>query len=202
MTDRLRKAGLDVEYDQLRQQYSVGLSEGMAKGFIPKLATKLNRAMKEKGLKEPPQRFVSSLDRYTITQFAEYLGSSPQNIQNMIIGYKGQSLPEGWVAFKISDNGRWFIQKMETGRSGKDYRIPDNVKSASTEYVVGRGGMKVAGGAKPSTIAKCIVFENGKRCQNPRLAKRLCSFHYYQARRHPEYLRQWNREAKEHGITD
>lgn len=200
MTARLREAGLDIEYDRTQQRYSVGLSESFAEGFIPKLANRLNRAMKASGLRQPPERFVSSLDRYTVAQFAQYLGSSRQNIQNMIIGYKGQQLPEGWIAFRISDGGRWFIQKMETGRSGKDYRIPGNIKEAAVEYVIGRGGMKVLGGSRPATVQRCIVFENGKRCENPQLAHFLCSFHYYQARRHPEFTKQWMKEARSHGI--
>lgn len=183
MTGILRESGLDIEFDRIKGQYSVGLSEELQKGLLGKYSARLKRSITTHELKNPPIRFVTSLERYDVRQFAEYLGSSPQNVYNMIAGYKGQALPAGWVAYQISPAGKWFVQKMNTDRSGKKFLLPDNVKDAHA-HVIGTNEQIGPGGKKPP---KPVC--GWQACKEPLLAKGLCSGHYYQVRRDPSLLK-------------
>lgn len=185
MTAKLKAAGLRISYDQRLQRYSVGLPDEM-KESISKLSNRLNRAMKQKQLAQPPVKFVTSLDRYTKEQFAQYLGTTPQNVQNMIAGYKGQGLPEGWVAFRLVEGGRWLIQKMPTDRTGKKYRLPENIESSAADYVIGGDSALKVSGPKPATFQACHWLVEGKQCANTALAHFLCNKHYWPVLRHPE----------------
>lgn len=183
MTGILRESGLDIEFDRTKNQYSVGLSEDLAKGLLGKYANRLKRSITSHELKNPPIRFVTSLERYDVRQFSEYLGSSPQNVYNMIAGYKGQGLPIGWVAYQISPSGKWFIQKMNTDRSGKKHLLPDNVKDAHA-HVIGINAQAGPEGKKPE---KPLCEFRG--CKEISMAKGLCSYHYYKIRRDPKLLK-------------
>lgn len=184
MVARFKAAGLSIAYDQREKRYSVDFP-GMS-GEIQKLSNRLDRAMKKKGLSAPPVRFVTSLDRYTKEQFAQYLGTTAQNVQNMIAGYGGQSLPEGWVAFRFDQGGRWLIQKMPTDRTGKKYRLPENVAQGAIEYKIGADGTLKVSGPKPATFNPCYWYEKDKRCGQVALAHSLCHKHYWPVLRHPD----------------
>ena len=183
MLARLRESGLTINYDKDAKRYSVGITEAMSEGLIPKLANRFNRAMKQKSLAQPPIRFVTSQDRYTKDQFAKYLGTTPQNIQNMISGYEGQSLPEGWVAFRLTEAGRWLLQPMAKTDRGRTWTLPDNVKTGAFEYVVGSGGKMKVTGPKPAEFETCCKLVDGGLCPNHSTAVHLCNTHYYRVLR-------------------
>jgi biotin operon repressor len=183
MTMMLREAGLNIEFDRTKSQYSVGLSEELAKGLLGKYSARLKRSITTHELKNPPIRFVESLERYDVRQFSQYLGTTPQNIHNMISGYKEQALPQGWVAYQVSPAGKWMIQKMDADRSGQKHVLPHNVKGAHA-YVIGTNEKSSATGAKPKK-AICDFL----KCKDEVLAKDLCSAHYYKARRDPSILK-------------
>lgn len=181
MMSSFREAGVNIEYDRPNKRYSVGLSDEITEGILGKIAAKLRREIGQAKFSQPPVRFVSSLDRYTVREFSQYLGTTPQNIYNMISGYKGAELPSGWCAFQLSEGGKWFIQRMPTDKTGKVFRLPDNVKEGAHSVIVGKGN-PVKGTRELVERSVCAV----PKCGEPILAKRLCNGHYYQARRHPE----------------
>lgn len=199
MTMRLREAGLDIEYDRNRGgQYSVALTPELQEGILGKYAARLKRQLTDHSRKFQPVSFVSAIDRYSVRQFAEYLGTTPQNIGNMLQGYRGQSLPEGWVGFQVSERGKWFIQKMIADRSGKHWTVPDNVKNGAFSYVTGRGDLKVSG-PKPA-FKQCYVpydMEGKSPHHEPVLSFGLCNRHYFRARDHAEEVKVWKRDARE-----
>jgi len=185
MTGDLRGAGLNVAYDRNKGEYNVGLSDDL-KRSLDNYARRLRKVVHEAKLYQPATRVVPSLERYDIRQFADYMGTSQPNVYNMISGWKGQHLPAGWVAYQITAGGKWFIQKMIMTKSGKPTILPQNVKEAYT-YKIGDGKPmqgNVDGVDIPLCRHKGCDTDGGK--PGRQLAKGLCTFHYYQARRHPE----------------
>jgi hypothetical protein len=106
-------------------------------------------------------------------------GTSPQNVYNMIIGYKGAHLPLGWVAYQMQDRGKWLVQKMERDRSGTKWIVPKHLDGA---YKIVQGEGEELGRTQAVNRAKCAVH----RCGERQLSKGLCSSHYYMARRTPD----------------
>ena len=178
MIGRFRDAGLDISYDFDKQQYVGKFNEQMSKSMLGPYARKLKSVISRAEFSKPPVRFVSTLDRYTTSQFAAHMGVTLANVSNMLMGYKGQKLPAGWIGYQTKPNGRWFIQRAATDRSGKKYIVPDHIQEIAHKYVIGEGDA-VDFKAKKS---ECNVPKCGKLV----FARGLCSEHYYKARRHPE----------------
>lgn len=178
MLARFREAGINIEYDYKKMQYVGKFEEQLGATILGPFAKKLKRAITTAEFSKPPIKFVTSLDRYTVAQFSEMLGVSPQNVYNGINGYKGQKLPTGWVAYQSTDGGNWMIVKARTDRSGKKYEVPPEIELNSHRYVLGAGD--ALKGKQKASHCKYPA------CQEATMSRGLCSVHYYQARRHPE----------------
>jgi plasmid maintenance system antidote protein VapI len=177
MLMRLRQAGIDIEYDFKEQRYVGKFSEQFERGLMGAFLKKFRRQVLKADFSQPPVKFVDSLERYELSEFAEKIGTSRNNVYNMISGYKGLSLPPGWIAIQREPRKKWMVQKMPTDRSGKRYELPKSIEGVH-KYVVG-GTEIVPLNEKRST---CGYPE----CENPVFARGLCNQHYYRARRHPE----------------
>jgi DNA-binding Lrp family transcriptional regulator len=186
MLGRFRQAGLVVEYDYSNERYRVNLADKLERSVLGPFAKKIRKSISESEKTKPPVKFIASLDRYTVPEWADAFGTSPENVYNMITGYKGQKLPAGWVAYQMKPRTRWFLKKMETDRSGLKFVLPDIVNEAH-EYHEGTGEPLTKKGKK----GKCLF----PKCPEPLLAKGMCNGHYYQVRRHPEMLDGLKKEA-------
>jgi biotin operon repressor len=188
MIERFREAGLEFEYDFAKKQYVGKFSETLEKTLLGSFAKKLKTAVKE-AQTPPALKFVSEIERYTLVEFAQMMGTTPQNIYNMIIGYKGQALPAGWVAYQLTASGKWFLKKMLTDRTGQKFVLPPNIKEAA-RYVIGSGDpMSI----KDKALQKCIMGDGDSVA-----AKGLCMKHYQDSRRH---LEKYAAILKQHGIN-
>jgi hypothetical protein len=174
---RFRDAGLHIDYDFSDECYKINLGERMQRTLLGRYAKQLARILSAAAKGHQEIRFVQSLDRYSLPEFAEAHGYTPQNVYNMIIGYRGQKLPAGWVAYQLQERGKWMVQRMDRDRSGKKYVLPENVESAF-KYVIGSGdepGTK----ADQESRTHCHI----EKCRRRILSKGLCQTHYYMARR-------------------
>lgn len=176
---RFRDAGLHIDYDFSEERYKVDFVEKVQHSILRKYANRLKRILNESTKAHQEIRFVQSLDRYSLPEFAAAHGYTPQNVYNMIIGYRGQQLPSGWVAYQMQDRGKWLVQRMTKDRSGKHWTLPDNVKSAF-KYVIGTGDEP---GTKTNQEARTTCSVMSPKCGKRVLSKGLCANHYYMARR-------------------
>jgi hypothetical protein len=172
----LRDAGFDVHYDYSKEKYVGKLTADLEESILGPVAQKIRRAVSKSEASRPPVRLVSSLERYTVPQFAELTGDTPSNVYNKITGYKGAKLPAGWVAYQNTERGKWMVQKMVADRTGTKFTLPENVKEAA-QYVIGEGDPQRMR-ARP---LKCLVCD-----ETNVVARGLCGAHYQDARRHPD----------------
>lgn len=176
---RFRESGLTIDYDFSSETYKVDFTESLQKSLLGKYAKKLRRIVSDTQASKTPVKFVSSLDRYSLPQWAEMHGTTPQNVYNMIIGYKGAHLPSGWVAYQMMDRGKWLIQKMDRDRTGTKYAVPSNLKEAF-RMVTGTGA-EASDRVTQIRRMQCAV----RGCKDGILSRGLCSAHYYMSRRSP-----------------
>lgn len=184
LISRFRDAGLKIDYDFSSESYSVDFDEQLQKSILGRYAKKMRRLLSDTQAAKTPVRFVSSLSRYTLPEWAQAHGMSAQNVYNMIIGYKGAHLPSGWVAYQLVDRGKWLVQKMDRDRTGKKYAVPTNLKDAF-KIVVGEGE-EVGERSDQIKRAQCAVHG----CKESILSKGLCSTHYYMSRRSPNKFKE------------
>lgn len=182
-----REAGVHIDYDFKRGRYNVALSDALEKSVLGKFLTKVRRAMSDSASRQPPVRFVTSLENYSLIEFAEMVGTSPSNVYNMVINYKGATLPAGWIAYQMQERSKWRVTKMTTDRTGKIFEVPEMLLHA---FRTSKGsGTKIDSSLK-RIVTKCqAVTLDGKKevvCKEPVLFKGYCRTHYYQQRRHPE----------------
>lgn len=180
---RFRDAGIGIDYDFSTESYIIDFKESLQKSVLGRYSKKLSRILNQAAKARTPVKFVQSLDRYSLPEFAAAHGYTPQNVYNMIIGYKGAHLPAGWVAYQMQDRAKWHVQRMVRDRSGKNWVVPDNVKEAF-KFVVGEGE-EVGSKAKQLSRSKCNV----KTCDKNAFSKGLCQPHYYMKRRSPAKFR-------------
>ena len=175
MIGRFRDAGVDIEYDHEDRLYVGKFADQLSESILGGFAKKLKKIVEESLVVQPPVRFISTLEQYTVTEFAKAHGMSPANVYNGIAGYKGQSLPTGWVAYQMAEKGRWMLRRMNVTPAGKDVVPPEIIKNAFT-YVTGAGeAVRPVKKKAPG----CLV---GPECDEPVYAKGFCKPHYYQAR--------------------
>jgi biotin operon repressor len=182
MMMRFRNAGLEVEYDFGKAQYRLNFSNKLNQK-LESYANRLKAAIESAPQPSPQVKFVQSLDRYSVKQFADMLGGTPSNVYNMISGYKGAKLPAGWCAYQIASAGKWWIVKMARNAADTKWEIPAVARDAHS-IVVGEGEPKTE--KEVLEESRCIV----RGCKAPAMARGFCYYHYYDARRNPDkYLR-------------
>lgn len=174
MISRFREAGLDIDYDFQKGQYVGKFTDQLAKTVLGTYSKKLRKVIREAEFSQPPVRFIDSLERYDLAQFAAKMGTSPQNIYNMIIDYKGQKLPAGWVAYQLAPAGKWFVVAMRKDRTGSKFELPDVVTTAHS-YKVGEGD--------PVSIKSKAIACAVPKCGLPPVARGFCQTHYQADRR-------------------
>lgn len=180
---RLKDAGVRIDYNFSDEKYDVKFSTDYSKSLLGEYARKLGRILKKSAVSQTPVKFVQSLERYSLPEFGQAFGFTPQNVYNMIIGYKGQELPSGYVAYQMQDRGKWLVQRMERDRSGKHWLLPENITKEVVRYVVGTG--EEPGKSGKSKRSECKVYG----CHDLILARELCRTHYYMERRNPDKFR-------------
>lgn len=181
---RFREAGLDIDYDFSEECYRISLGDRMKKSLLGRYAKFLARILNAAAKGRQEVKFVQSLQRYSLPEFAEAHGYTPQNVYNMIIGYRGQKLPAGYVAYQLQERAKWNVQRMDRDRSGTKWVLPPNVEEEAFKYVVGTGdepGTKAAREARK----QCNVA----KCGGAPMSKGLCQTHYYMARRNAAKFR-------------
>jgi biotin operon repressor len=185
---RFKEAGIKIDYDFSDERYKIDFDESLQKSILGRYAKKLARILNDAAKSQTPVKFVQSLDRYSLPEFAQAAGYTPQNVYNMIIGYKGAHLPAGWVAYQMQDRGKWLVQRMTKDRRG-NWTTPENVKDAF-RFVVGTGE-EIGSKAKQASRLKCKI----DKCQDGVLSKGLCTKHYYMQRRAPSKFRTLKQRA-------
>ena len=171
MLMKFREAGIDIDYDFSNRTYVGKFAEQFKESVIAPYADRVRTTIG--GRYEPEMSEVKKIERYTVTLFAQKIGTSPQNVQNMLSGYKGQKLTRGWVAFQLVEGGRWTIQKAEV--KNNQYVVPASVKKEAFQYVIGDTQV-----IEPRQ--KTVVCQKPK-CGKPVFAKGLCAGHYQKNRR-------------------
>lgn len=178
MVMRFRDAGLDIEYDRRSGRYRVDLGDKITAKLEP-MAKRLRKAIEEVQSEKPEVKFVHSLDRYSVKQFADHIGGTPSNVYNMISGYKGAKLPAGWCAYQLAGQGKWWVQKMSRNGADTKFEVPAVALNAKS-LVVGEG--EQLGKKDLIAASTCIVAD----CKKPVMSRGFCADHYYKARRHPD----------------
>lgn len=175
---KYRDAGVDIRYDFKNEKYVGKFNEQLSDSVLGSFAKKLRTTVSKAAFSKPPVEFVTSLDRYTVPEFSQFIGTTTANVYNALNAYKGQSLPTGWVAYQNQGSGRWNIVRARTDRSGKHFEVPPEIVSSAHRYVLGAGEI-LKGKAKTGLCAY-------PDCTEGAAVKALCRAHYFKARRHPE----------------
>jgi hypothetical protein len=166
---QLRRAGVDIDYDFTKHQYVCRFDAQLEKSLLGSFAKKIAaQQVKPK----PETVFLTSLDSYTVKQFAQYLGCSKQNVCNMIAGHGGQKIPPGWIAFRVGNTKRWLIRKADI-QDGR-YVVPASIKKEA-EYIMDDAEVKT-----PSRRTRVCEVPS---CNEVVKAHGLCMKHYQAQRR-------------------
>ena len=126
---RLRALGITIEYDRAEERYNVDLGEGLHTSLLGRYAKTMQSILGTADVSKPV-KVVESLERYSVVEFAESIGCTPQNVHNMISGYKGTKLPAGFVAYQMKDHGKWLIQRMVRDEENATWVLPPNITDA------------------------------------------------------------------------
>jgi hypothetical protein len=177
MLARFRDSGIEIEYDFKKGSYVGRIEQQLENSIVGPFAKKLKREIAKAEFSKPPIKFVRTLDRYTVAQFAEFMGVTTANIYNQLNGSKGQKFAAGWVAYQVAPRASYQITRAEVGRDGK-FVVPKDIKATAHMYILGEGSQLTG-----KALQGLCRFPD---CEKPEMARGLCDTHYYQARKHPE----------------